>query len=101
MQNATYSIRPYRYQNQWVFDDPRVDRVKEPFVMGIPEIIDNAVQHLPNAKMDSQCYLMTRVCRPRILFSPGNLKKPVATGMPANKQECVAGFVRHCIDIAR
>jgi hypothetical protein len=48
MQNAVYAIRPYRYQNTWVFDDACVGFVKEPFVMGIPEIIDQAVQHLPN-----------------------------------------------------
>ena len=50
MQNAVYSIRPYRYQGMWVFDDDRVGLVKEPFVMGIPEIIDRAVQHLPDAQ---------------------------------------------------
>jgi len=49
MQNAVFSIRPYRYQNMWVFDDERVALVKEPFVMGIPAIIDRAVAHLPNA----------------------------------------------------
>lgn len=49
MQNAVFSIRPYRWQNMWVFDDERVGLVKEPFVMGIPEIIDKAVEHLPNA----------------------------------------------------
>ena len=48
MQNAIYSIRPYRYQNESVFDDERVDLVREPFVMGIPQIIDRAVQHLPD-----------------------------------------------------
>ena len=48
MQNAVYAIRPYRYQDMWVFDDARVDLVKEPFVMGIPEIIDQAVKHLPD-----------------------------------------------------
>lgn len=46
MQNAVYAIRPYRWQNQWVFDDERVDLVQEPFVMGIPQIIDRAVAHL-------------------------------------------------------
>jgi hypothetical protein len=48
MQNAIFSIRPYRWQNQWVFDDERVQLVKEPFVMGIPEIIESAVAHLPD-----------------------------------------------------
>lgn len=50
MNNNVFSIRPYRWQNMWVFDDERVDLVKEPFVMGIPEIINNAVAHLPNAE---------------------------------------------------
>ncbi|HEX8357737.1 MAG TPA: DUF6717 family protein [Segetibacter sp.] len=48
MQNGIFSIRPYRWQNMWVFDDDRVGLAKEPFVSGIPEIIDNAVAHLPN-----------------------------------------------------
>lgn len=50
MQNAIFSIRPYYWQNMWVFDDERVALVKEPFVMGIPEIINKAVAHLPNPK---------------------------------------------------
>ena len=48
MQNAVFSLRPYRWQNMWVFDDERVGLVKEPFVMGIPEIIDKSVAHLKN-----------------------------------------------------
>ena len=50
MQNAVYSIRPFRYQNMWVFDDDRVGLVKEPFVMGIPEIIDQTIKHIPDAQ---------------------------------------------------
>jgi len=48
MHNAVFSIRPYRWQNMWVFDDERVGLVKEPFVMGIPEIINKAVANLRN-----------------------------------------------------
>ncbi|MCW3112706.1 MAG: hypothetical protein JWR18_1102 [Segetibacter sp.] len=48
MQNGVFGIRPYRWQNMWVFDDERVGLVKEPFVMRIPEIINKAVAHLPN-----------------------------------------------------
>ncbi len=51
MQNAVYSIRPYRWQNMWVFDDERVGLVKEPFVMGIPEMINNAVAHLATPEL--------------------------------------------------
>lgn len=47
MKNAVYSIRPYKYQGMWVFDDERVGLVKEPFVMGIPAIIERIVAHLP------------------------------------------------------
>jgi hypothetical protein len=50
MQNGIFSIRPYRWQNMWVFDDERVGLVKEPFVMGIPDMIDREVAHLPEAE---------------------------------------------------
>ena len=40
MNNSIFSIRPYRYSGMWVFDDDRVGLVKEPFVEGMPEIID-------------------------------------------------------------
>ncbi len=47
--NSIMIIFPYRYQDTWVFDDERVDLVQEPFVSGMPEIIDLFVQDLPNA----------------------------------------------------
>lgn len=47
--NSIMVIFPYRYQDTWVFDDEQVDLVKEPFVAGMPEIIDLFVQDLPNA----------------------------------------------------
>ena len=34
-----YCIQPYEYQGMLVFDDLRVDLVKEPFVQGTPEIL--------------------------------------------------------------
>ncbi|MEM6750407.1 MAG: DUF6717 family protein [Planctomycetota bacterium] len=40
MTNAIRVITPYRYEGTWVFDDPAVDLVREPFVAGIPEMID-------------------------------------------------------------
>ncbi len=42
-------IFPYRYQHTWVFDDDRVGLVHEPFVSGIPVMIDRLVQEIPNA----------------------------------------------------
>jgi len=47
--NSILVIRPYRHAGTWVFDDLEHDLVKEPFVQGIPEIIDQAVRDIPNA----------------------------------------------------
>lgn len=43
MANAIQIIAPYRYNGTWVFDDPAVELVREPFVAGIPEMIDTLV----------------------------------------------------------
>ena len=40
MANAIHVIVPYRHASTWVFDDPRVGLSQEPFVSGIPEMID-------------------------------------------------------------
>ena len=38
--NALLVIQPYRSHGTWVFDDPAVGLVREPFVSGIPQMID-------------------------------------------------------------
>ncbi|HUQ69624.1 MAG TPA: DUF6717 family protein [Planctomycetaceae bacterium] len=48
--NSILVIAPYDYAGTWVFDDPAVDLVKEPFVAGIPEMIDDLVKDIPDAK---------------------------------------------------
>lgn len=48
--NSLRIISPYYSDGTWVFDDPSVDLVKEPFVLGIPEMIDTLVRDLPNPK---------------------------------------------------
>ena len=40
MSNAIMVIFPYQHQEPWIFDDERVGLVQEPFVSGVPEIID-------------------------------------------------------------
>src|SRR5437764_15491454 len=47
--NAIMVLHPYRHAGTWVFDDPRVGLVQEPFVSGIPEMIEQATQHIPDA----------------------------------------------------
>ncbi len=39
-ENAIQAIMPYRMFGTWVFDDPHAGLVREPFVLGIPEMID-------------------------------------------------------------
>ena len=47
--NAINVISPYRYLGMWVFDDPKVGLVQEPFVGGADTLIDRATAHLPDA----------------------------------------------------
>jgi len=47
--NEIMVIMPYRYAGTWVFDDSQAGLVREPFVAGIPEMIDNMVTGIPNA----------------------------------------------------
>jgi len=47
--NSIFVIFPYRSGGTWVFDDEAVGLVREPFVCGIPEIIDQLVAHIPDA----------------------------------------------------
>lgn len=41
--NSIMIITPYQYGTQWVFDDANVGLVREPFVMGIGEMISTMV----------------------------------------------------------
>jgi hypothetical protein len=50
MANIIMVITPYWYQGTWVFDDESVGLNKEPFVAGVPEIINNLVKDIPNAR---------------------------------------------------
>lgn len=44
MKNSIFVIKPYRWNGMWVFDDPRVGLVQEPFVAGADAMIDAAVR---------------------------------------------------------
>ena len=49
MANSIIVIFPYRHGGTWVFDDPAVGLLREPFVAGIPEMIDRLVEQIPHA----------------------------------------------------
>jgi hypothetical protein len=48
--NAIMVIAPYWYNGTWVFDDPAVGLRREPFVAGVPEMIDGLVKNTPDSK---------------------------------------------------
>jgi hypothetical protein len=41
--NSLLIIQPYWFGGTWVFDDPTVGLVREPFVAGVPEMIDDMI----------------------------------------------------------
>src|SRR5262245_406355 len=47
--NSILVIHPYKYEGLWVFDDPKVGLVQEPFVAGADPMIDRMVEGIPNA----------------------------------------------------
>lgn len=49
MSNALLVIAPYKRHGTWMFDDEQAGLRGEPFVAGIPEIIDWAVRDIPDA----------------------------------------------------
>jgi hypothetical protein len=57
--NQIQVIAPYWHAGTWVFDDPDVGLTREPFVMGIPEMINDLVRDIPDARLGF-----------RLLFSP-------------------------------
>lgn len=47
--NSIMVLAPYRHAGTWVFDDAAVGLTREPFVSGIPAIIDDMVKSIPDA----------------------------------------------------
>lgn len=58
--NAIMMIVPYRASNTWVFDDAKVGLQGEPFISGIPEMIDDLVKDIPNADKGFRLYFSTQ-----------------------------------------
>jgi hypothetical protein len=52
MANQILVIAPFWLESAgtWVFDDEAVELVQEPFVSGVPEMINDLVADIPNAK---------------------------------------------------
>lgn len=50
MGNAIHVIAPYWFEGTWVFDDADVGLIREPFVSGVPEMINEIVRDIPDAR---------------------------------------------------
>lgn len=50
MPNLLRVIAPYWYEGTWVFDDESVGLLREPFVEGVPRMIDELVAEIADAK---------------------------------------------------
>lgn len=48
--NQIFVIQPYYYNGSWVFDDPEVELIREPFVSGIPEMIEALTEQILHAR---------------------------------------------------
>lgn len=59
--NAIMVIAPYRDAGTWVFDDPAAGLAREPFVAGVPEMIDIMVRDIPNAEQGFRLLFSARV----------------------------------------
>jgi hypothetical protein len=66
--NTLIVIVPYRHAGTWVFDDPKAGLVREPFVAGVPEMIDVLVKDIPDATNGFRLLFATQAF-------PGNQKK--------------------------
>lgn len=53
MKNALYVIEIYRHAGTWCFTDTERDLVHEPFVLGIPEFIDQNIKTHNLGSLDS------------------------------------------------
>ncbi len=48
--NSLFVIRPYWHAETWVFDDQAAGLTREPFVLGIDEMITRLTSDIPDAK---------------------------------------------------
>ncbi len=48
--NAIFVIAPYWFEGTWVFDDANAGLKREPFVGGVPEMINVLVKDIPDAR---------------------------------------------------
>jgi hypothetical protein len=43
-QNSIMVLKPYKWEGMWVFDDDQTGLVREPFVAGVPQILERLLE---------------------------------------------------------
>lgn len=57
--NAVQMIRPYKWKGRWVFDDEDVGLLREPFILGMSEMVSEMVRDVPRAEEGFCMYFST------------------------------------------
>ena len=97
--NAINVIKPYKHHGMWVFDDPRVGLVQEPFVAGADTMIDRVVA---TSRMQRAAFCSCSPPRLSLVINTGwtgGARKAEATGTTPSNSMPKAGFVRRCSGI--
>jgi len=53
MSNSLFTIKIYRFAGTWCFTDKKRNLINEPFISGIPELIDECIEQI-NPQKDEQ-----------------------------------------------
>jgi hypothetical protein len=96
MSNQIQIISPYWLHGTWVFNDDRVGLLQEPFVSGVPEMIDDLVADIPDARSGFRLLFSSVPFRVFSGSSLGFEKSSAATGTRPTSHHSKAGFARHC-----
>ena len=99
--NSLMLIRPYKYEDTWVFDDPAVGLKREPFIAGIDTMIDKVVADVPNADVDFAPSSAHRPFPVMLSNSNGGGASPAGIGITAKSFPWRAGFAQRSSNISR
>ena len=93
--NAINVIAPYKHHGMWVFDDPRVGLVQEPFVAGADAMIDRVVADLPDAE-HGFTLIFSRLSPDTSIVLTGGAEKAAAIGTTRRSLTWKAGSALPC-----
>jgi hypothetical protein len=96
MTNAIRMITPYRHSGTWVFDDPEVELVREPFIEGVPAMIDDLVSNIPDAREAIRLTFSEIPLSGYQRELAGSMRNPADTGTVHLNPIWKVGYSRRC-----